>query len=310
MNQPSIDELFEKRIIYPDPDCKERLAQLVGLDSHKATLIKTISLMLNQSEVEKWVNKYHPKARKHFLDMIFRSSPLIVLEGDVGCGKSELAETAGDAVARKEGIDITLFPLSLSARGKGRVGEMTQLLSSAFDCIISEAEKLKQDNDKYTGALIFLIDEADALAQSRETEQMHHEDRAGVNAFVRGIDRIKNKKIPATVIMCTNRVNALDPAIRRRSTDILTFHRPNKEQRFLLLNLLFEGLEFSEKDIKTISEITGDNNNRSYGFTFSDLTQKLLFKIIIDAYPEKKISSQRAIEISKSIIPTPPFKEK
>lgn len=309
MNQPTVDELFEKRIIYPDPDCKDRLDQLVGLDSHKETLMKTISLTLNQSGVEKWVKKYHPKARKSFLNMIFRKSPLIVLEGDVGCGKSELAETAGDAVARKEGIDITLFPLSLSTRGKGRVGEMTQLLSIAFDYIISEAEKLKQDNDKYTGALIFLIDEADALAQSRETEQMHHEDRAGVNAFIRGIDRIKNKKIPATVIMCTNRVNSLDPAIKRRSTDILTFQRPNKEQRFLLLNLLFEGLEFSEKDIKTISEITGDNN-RSYGFTFSDLTQKLLFKIIIDAYPDKKINPRRAVEITRSIVPTPPFKEK
>ena len=96
--------------------------------------------MTNPSGLTEWMNKYHPKANKSFLKTIFRSSPLIVLEGDVGCGKSELAETIGDAVARQEGIDITLFPLSLSTRGQGRVGEMTQLLSSSFNYIIDEAK--------------------------------------------------------------------------------------------------------------------------------------------------------------------------
>ncbi len=310
MNQPIIDKLFEKRIIYPDPDCKDRLDQLIGLNDYKKVLTKTISIMVNQSGLEKWIKKHHSQAGKNFLDMIFRKSPLIVLEGDVGCGKSELAETIGDTVARKEKIDITLFPLSLSTRGQGRVGEMTQLLSNAFDCIISHAENLKKGNDQYKGALVFLIDEADALAQSREMDQMHHEDRAGVNAFIRGIDRIKNKKIPVAVIMCTNRVNALDPAIKRRSTVILTFTRPDTEQRFALLKPFLKTLDFPEKDIKFIAEITGKNNKRPYGFTFSDLTQRLLFKIVIDAYPDKAISPQRAIEIAKGIIPTPPFKER
>ena len=85
------------------------------------------------------------------------------------------------------------------------------------------------------GAIIFLVDEADALAQSREMSQMHHEDRAGVNAFIRGVDQVKNEQIPVAIIMCTNRLNALDPAIKRRSIDILTFHRPNELQRYLIL---------------------------------------------------------------------------
>ena len=54
--------------------------------------------------------------------MVLRRPPLIVLAGDVGSGKSELAETIGDDVARREGIDVTLYPMSLSARGQGRVG--------------------------------------------------------------------------------------------------------------------------------------------------------------------------------------------
>ena len=77
------------------------------------------------------------------LDAVLRRPPLVVLAGDVGSGKTELAETIGDAVARQEKIDITLFPLSLSTRGQGRVGEMTQLLSAAFDHTVAEAGKLK-----------------------------------------------------------------------------------------------------------------------------------------------------------------------
>ena len=72
-----------------------------------------------------------------------RRPPLVVLAGDVGAGKSELAETIGDAVARQESIDITLFPMSLSTRGQGRVGEMTQLLSAAFEHTVTEASKLE-----------------------------------------------------------------------------------------------------------------------------------------------------------------------
>jgi hypothetical protein len=92
----------------------------------------------------------------------------VVLAGDVGSGKTELAETIGDAVARREKIDITLLPLSLSTRGQGRVGEMTQLLSAAFDYTIAEATKFKSGSGKTRGGVILLVDEADALARKRD----------------------------------------------------------------------------------------------------------------------------------------------
>jgi hypothetical protein len=44
---------------------------------------------------------------------------------------------------------------------------------------------------------------------------MHHEDRASVNAFIRGIDRLGNGRLPA--------------AVKRRAADILTFQRPDNE---------------------------------------------------------------------------------
>ena len=59
---------------------------------------------------------------------------------------------------------------------------------------------------------------------------MHHEDVSGVNAFIRGIDRLSNRRLPAAVIMCTNRYESLDPAVKRRAAEILTFHRPDDVQ--------------------------------------------------------------------------------
>ena len=106
---------------------------------------------------------YHPEA-KEILNWLLRRPPLVVLAGDVGCGKSQLAETIGDAVSREQDVQITLFPLSLSTRGQGRVGEMTQLLSAAFEYTANEAKRYCSEDGKHRSAVILLVDEADALA--------------------------------------------------------------------------------------------------------------------------------------------------
>ena len=308
IGKPTLDELFEQRTTYPDVGAQERFARLVGLDEHKDRLTKILSLLVNPSGLEAWAKRHHPAAIG-VLTAVLRRPPLVVLAGDVGAGKSELAETIGDAVARQERIDVTLLPMSLSARGQGRVGEMTQLLSAAFDHTIAEAAKLKGASSKARGAVLLLVDEADALAQSREASQMHHEDRAGVNAFIRGIDRIANGRLPAAVIMCTNRLSALDPAVKRRAAEILVFQRPGDAQRRAVLAPPLERFGFSRPQIDAIVAATGAQKGRSYGFAFSDLTQRLLPAIVLDAYPANAVSPARALEIARSMIPTAPFRD-
>jgi AAA+ superfamily predicted ATPase len=310
MNTKSnLDDLFERRVTLPDVVARERLAALVGLDDHKQRLTKILGLLINPAGLSKWAERHHPKMNG-LLKTILRRPPLVVLAGDVGSGKTELAETIGDAVARQESIDITLFPLSLATRGQGRVGEMTQLISSAFDHTVAEAAKLKGTSGKARGGIILLVDEADALAQSREATQMHHEDRAGVNAFIRGVDRIGNGSLPAAVIMCTNRLGALDPAVRRRAADILQFQRPDNAQRRALLHGPLGELGFSAAQIEQIVTATGPQGHTTYGYTFSDLTQRLLPAIVLDAYPTQSVTAARAIDIAKTVVPTPPFQEK
>jgi AAA+ superfamily predicted ATPase len=307
--KPTLDDLFERRISYPDVEPQGRLARLVGIDEQKTRLTKLLSLLVNPHGLQEWARRHHPDA-KVILDTVLRRPPLVLLAGDVGSGKTELAETIGDAVARQEKIDITLLPLSLSTRGQGRVGEMTQLLSAAFDHTAAEATRLKSASGRARGAVILLVDEADALAQSREATEMHHEDRAGVNAFIRGIDRIASAKLPAAVIMCTNRLGALDPAVRRRAADVLSFGRPNDEQRSIVLSSSLESIGLSRHHVAALVTATGPQRGvRDYGFTFSDLTQRLLPTIVLDAYPTRRVDAARAIEIARAMTPTPPFRD-
>lgn len=267
-----------------------------------------LGVLINPHGLQKWLSEHHAGASS-LLDVVLRRPPLVILCGDVGSGKTELAETIGDLVARQEKIEITLLPLSLSSRGQGRVGEMTQLVSAAFEQAHAEAAKLKSTKGAARGGVILLVDEADALAQSRETDQMHHEDRAGVNAFIRGIDRIASARVPAAVLMCTNRLTALDPAVRRRAADILQFARPTDEQRLDVFRRWLGEAGFKSTELAALAEATGARGKAGYGFTFSDLTQRLVPAIVLDAYPDGPIKAARALEIAHGMMPTPPFKD-
>jgi SpoVK/Ycf46/Vps4 family AAA+-type ATPase len=160
--------------------------------------------------------------------------PVFILAGDVGTGKTALAETFGDPLARALGLPVFAYRLSLAARGSGLVGEITTLVRDAFATVGDEAKRATRTG-KTRSAFILLIDEADSLAQSRQQEQMHHEDRAGVNALIRGIDELARDRLPAIIVLCTNRLDAIDPAVQRRSAEPFLFTRPNAAQREAVL---------------------------------------------------------------------------
>lgn len=309
-DQPQLNELFDRRLEFPDMDAARRLNRLVGVDEAKSRLTKLLAILVNPEGPRIWASRHHPQASV-LLDYVERRPPLVILAGDVGTGKTELSETIGDAVARQEKIGVTLYPLSLATRGSGRVGEMTQLVSAAFDATLSAAQSLKRSaGSRAAGGVILLVDEADALTQSREDGQMHHEDRAGVNAFIRGVDRLAEQRLPAAVILCTNRLSAIDPAVQRRAADIFEFHRPNDTQRRAVIETSLTEAGFSRMDIDRVVQLTGPTRERPYGFTFSDLTQRLLPTLVLDAYPERAITAQRALQLLEAMKPTPPFQDR
>jgi len=301
-------DLFDPPISCPSEELKIRFDSLVGMDKAKERLAKLIGVLINPKSMKDWIHQYYPDEEPTILRVLKRP-PLIVLEGDVGSGKTELATTIGDAVARNEKINIKLLSLSLTARGRGNVGEMTQLITHAFSDAVTLASKYGRKDSKASSAVILLVDEADALVQTRENTQMHHEDRAGVNAFIRAIDNLGHGDLPIAVIMCTNRMNALDPAVKRRAAEIFKFGRPTYEQRKAVLRPILESMYFTENELESMTEATGKRSENFYGFTYSDLIQRLLPTIILDAYPNQKVDPKRALQIAQNMQPTPPFQE-
>lgn len=300
-------EIFEPSQEFPDPEAQRRLAGLIGIESHRERLEKGLRLILDPQAIEAWSERHHQR-RLAAIDHFRNRPPLFILAGDVGVGKTALAETIGDAVARAEKIGVTLFRLSLASRGTGLQGQTTTLLGSAFTQVGDQAAKAKSRQGKARAGCILLIDEADALAQSREATQMHHEDRAGVNALIRGINDFAVRQLPAAVIMCTNRLTAIDPAVRRRAADIILFERPTDQHRRHILDAALIDAGFSAAQIAKLVAVTGEGKDR-LGFTFSDLTQRLVPNLILDAYPSQPLRFERALEIAVALAPTPAFRD-
>jgi SpoVK/Ycf46/Vps4 family AAA+-type ATPase len=290
-------------VTLPDSAARERFEALVGLDEVKRSLAGAISIMLKPEKLQTWASKHRVDATA--VKALAGRAPLFILGGDVGTGKTELAETIGDFVGRAERMEILLYRLGLTARGGGLVGEMTQRLSAAFASVASEAKKWKGAS-KRTGAVLF-IDEADAIAQSRSTDQMHHEDRAGVNALIRAVDDIARDRLPVVIIMATNRLDAIDPAVRRRAANVYEFARPDESQRDALFARLVPSVKMSAAEHAQLLSITG-SDTRGYGFSYSDIVRRLVPEMLLAALEaDLPPTAALLIHTAKSTAPTPPF---
>jgi AAA+ superfamily predicted ATPase len=294
-----MSELFEEVLDLPDGKAERRYGALVGLDEVKERVEKEAEMLLRPERLDEWSTKHHGHvvaAAERFK----RRPPLLIFAGDVGTGKTTLAETFGDEVARTLEMDVRVYRLSLRSRGSGAVGEMTGLISTAFDEIGQAAGKAKAVGH------VLVIDEADALAQSRALGQMHHEDRAGVNALIRGIDQVTEDDRRILIVMCTNRIEALDPAVRRRAAAEFRFDRPTAEQRAVVFRSGLDGTDIDEEQIKRLAAMTGEGD-LSYCYTYSDLVDRVIPAAVVAAYPARPLTFEIVEEQIHKHPPTAPF---
>ena len=68
------DKLFENAINYPDLDIKERLSRLVGLDDHKTRLTKILGVLINKTNLEAWMQRYHAN-HTMLINIVLRRPP-------------------------------------------------------------------------------------------------------------------------------------------------------------------------------------------------------------------------------------------
>jgi SpoVK/Ycf46/Vps4 family AAA+-type ATPase len=216
----------------------------------------------------------------------------------VSTGKTETAEAASDALARELDREARLFKLSTRVRGSGNVGQMSLLINQAFEVVTKEAGKKKFS--------FLIIDEADSLAANRSGDRSHHEDKVAVNTLIQKIDDVRRFSGRVLVFLCTNRFEALDPAIVRRAGRVERFDRPDEAEREQLLRLDLDGLGFSDKIFRDLVKLTGpDGNGRPSGFTHSDLRTRLVPEALARAFPDRKVESRDLLEAARLIQPSP-----
>jgi SpoVK/Ycf46/Vps4 family AAA+-type ATPase len=299
-------DLFSDVLNFPDPDAQQRYAALVGVDEVKQRLVSEAGMLLDRQLVNSWSERHYGSLIPAATELSGRP-PLIILAGDMGTGKTELAETFVDAVARSMRVEGTLYALSLAARGEGAVGQMSTLIGNAFKTVANES-RVGYRAGKVSKISVLLVDEGDALAQSRESAQMHHEDRAGVNALIKGIDGLRHDSLSVLVVLCTNRLSALDPAVRRRAAYIVTLNRPNEAQRQALLSHLLEGVALNSDELNHLVALTGPVDGRGFGYTYSDLRQRVVPEaVILGVTHNVPLSYTVLAEAIKRVPPTRPF---
>ena len=195
---------------------------------------------------------------------------------------------------KKEGFFIKL---STRVRGEGLHGQMGNLVNDAF-------ERLKKEAGKNRIAFL-LIDEADAIATTRSTLQMHQEEKSAVNTLIQKIDDIRELKGRAIVMLSTNRIHFIDEAIVRRAGVIVKFERPSFEERLQLFKNDLLGSDITEKQLKILAEISGPEKNNQLGFSYSDLRLRVLPESIAKVYPSSPLTFEIIEETINELTPSP-----
>jgi AAA+ superfamily predicted ATPase len=288
--------IFDNTIELPDLEIKERTEHLVGFDNKYQRIFNNLKLLLNPEELIKWSNKFY-KTELPIISQLTNRYPLIILAGDAGTGKTVSAEGFADRIVRdlkKEGF---LLKLNTRVRGEGLHGQMGSLVNDAFSELKTQAGKKR--------LAFLLIDEADAIATTRSTLQMHQEEKSAVNTLIQKIDAVRELKGRAIIFMATNRLHFIDEAIIRRAAVVLEFKRPNEIERKELFEKNLHALKLTTKQIQKLSDLTGSDENNKIGYSYSDIVLKILPEAIAMSFPDKPLTFEVICETIINIKPSP-----
>jgi len=288
--------VFESEIELPDSRIARIAKRLIGFELRYLKMKKHLELLMDADGLEAWSRKFYGH-RISIIDALSDRYPLVIFHGDVGTGKTAMAEAISNTLAADLKRDGTLFKLSTRVRGSGNVGEMSMLINEAFEIVMKATGK-----SKYS---FFIIDEADSLAASRNNNQSHHEDKVGVNTLIQKIDDVRKHQGKVLVFLCTNRFRSLDPAILRRAGYVEEFQRPSDREREELFRLDCEGIDLPNAAIKELIALTGPQDSKTPGFTFSDIRTRLLPEALGRAYPDRKVMRDDFVEAARLLKPTP-----
>ena len=294
MNQTDI---FESKT--PLPDCrlaaKER--SLLGFEVRYSRVRNQLRLLLNLHELAEW-NQEHHGGQLAVCDLVAEQHPLVIFHGDVGTGKTVMAECiANRLISESKTEDSVLFKLGNRVRGSGKVGEMGTLLIEAFEQVARSVGRERR--------AILIIDEGDSLAAARSQDHSHHEDKVAVNTLIQRVDDLRRFGGRVVVIFCTNRVLALDPALQRRASVIEEFTRPSEEERRKLFAMDLAALSLTEAQLDDLVKATDCRGNAQPTWTYSDIRTRLYPKALASAFPDRSLCFDDLQTVAADMKPSP-----
>jgi AAA+ superfamily predicted ATPase len=290
---------FELKRELPNGDLASLASRLIGFDRRFARIGQQMRLLADAAGVQRWASRHHGADQK-LTAVLGDRYPLGIFHGDVGTGKTATAEAAANALCETMDTDGFLLKLSTRVRGVGHVGEMSSLIGDAF----AEASVLA-GNKRFVA---MIIDEGDSLAFNRGAERAHHEDRVGVNSLIQKVDDARQLRGRLFIMLCTNRVGALDPAMMRRASLLERFDRPSDDERRELLRADLAGIDIGEDALTSLVAATGPRDGVP-GFTFSDIQTRLVPAAIAHAYPDHALTAEHLLAAAAQIEASPTMAE-
>ncbi len=282
---------------HPNGSAKALYDSLVGIDREKQELLDVLAIMLAPDHAHGWRNRHHPKGLP-LLERLTSNPPLVILAGEVGCGKTALATSVGSPLAERLGRKIATLETPSDIRGNGMVGELSARVTAAFNAAKTAIGKHR--------AGLLVIDEGDDLATSRSQLQAHHEDHAGVNVLIKQIDLLGREQVPLAVLLVTNRLAALDPAVVRRGR-VIRFERPSAHARRELFRHLLEGTAVSTSELESLVLAT----ERAVPFTYSDIVTKIAEPGLRQAMrDDARLTAVHLLAVASDAQPTPLFDDR
>lgn len=298
MSQPSI---FDSETPLPSDALAKREKTLLGFSARYARVHDQLRLMLSVGGLGDWNRKHHA-GKLAICDLVAEQYPLVIFHGDVGTGKTAMAECiANKLVAEAKSEDSILFKLSNRVRGNGMVGEMGTLIAEAFRKVVQSAGKHRR--------AILVIDEGDSLGASRAQNHSHHEDKVAVNTLIQGVDDLRQYGGRIVVILCTNRLAALDAALRRRAAIIEEFKRPSDEERRQLFTMDLAGLGLAPTQLAELVAATGARPGDP-SWTYSDIRTRLYPAALAKAYPQEPLRFEHLRSVAATLQASPVMEDK
>lgn len=180
----------------------------------------------------------HPELFKHLGVQPVRG---ILIHGPAGCGKTVLAT----AIAGE--FNLPMFKVSAPELVSGISGESEAKIRNVFK-MAAEAE---------TSSIIF-VDEIDAITPRRETAQKEMERRI-VAQFITCLDGLAHAPHHVFVLGATNRIDAIDPGLRRagRFDKEIALGVPDLRAKEQILRVITRKLRVSDDlDFTKIAQMT------------------------------------------------------